>query len=237
MPCIFFHAQQQGQWINESFKVVSRSSDASTSSKIWESSTDGQGGDKANHTSDDARESQRLTEESDASPPKRPRIISDCKLSASEIDAVLTAEVPDLGLFSILKVCNSAATHDRLKEKFLKSRFIPSKTWVAPKRQCGQKERCVSSDFFNQELYPCIRSSVGKDALFCIVCILFGCQKIVLTTDPLTDWSNARRLVAKHEKTNDHKLAQQGSIDFLRICDKEQLGIVQHMTKAQYDLL
>lgn len=59
----------------------------------------------------------------------------------------------------------------------------------------------------------------------------------MLTTEPLIDWSNARQLVVKHEKTNDHKLAQQRSIDFLRICDKEQLGIVQHMTKAQYDLL
>ena len=147
-------------------KVVSRPSDASTSSENRESSTDGHAGDEATHTSDDTGESQRLTEESEALPPKRPRIVSDCKLSASEIDAVLTAEVPDLGLFSILKVRNSAATHDRLKEKFLKSRFVPSKTWVAPKRQCGRKKHCVSSDFFNQELYPCIRYSVSKDALY-----------------------------------------------------------------------
>ena len=99
------------------------------------------------------------------------------------------------------------------------------------------KRSVVSADFFNQELYPCIRYSVTRDALYCIVCILFGCQKIMLTTEPLTDWSNARRLVSKHDKTSDHKFAQQRSIDFLRICDKEQLGIAQHMTKAQYDLL
>ena len=108
---------------------------------------------------------------------------------------------------------------------------------MAPKRQCGQKNRSVSTDFFNHDLYPCIRYSVTKDAVYCIVCILFGNQKIVLTTEPLTDWSNARRLISKHEKTSDHKFAQQRSIDFLRVFDKEQLGIVQHMTKAQYELL
>ena len=86
-------------------------------------------------------------------------------VNASEIDAILTAEVPDLGLFSIAKFRNSAATQDRLREKILKSRFVPSKTWVAAKRQCGQKKRCVSADFFNKEMYPCIHYSVTRDAL------------------------------------------------------------------------
>ena len=146
-------------------KVVSWPSDASTSSETGESSTDGQ----RYHTSDDVDS----TEESELSPPKSPRTVSGCKLSASEfeIDSILTAEVPDFGLFSIVKVCNSAATHDRLKEKLLKSRFVPSKTWVAPKRQGGQKKRCVSADFFNQELYPCIRYRVTKGAIYCILCI------------------------------------------------------------------
>lgn len=191
---------------------------------------DGQAG---HHTSDDTAAS----EASEHSPPKWPKTVSEYKLSASEIDAILTAEIPDLGLFSITKVRNSAATHDRLKEKLLKSRFVPSKTWVAPKRQCGQKKRCVSADFFNQELYPCVCYSVTRDALYCIVCILFGSQKIMLTTEPLMDWSNAIQLLSKHEKTADHKLAQQRSIDFLRVCNKEQLGIAQHMTKAQYELI
>ena len=59
----------------------------------------------------------------------------------------------------------------------------------------------------------------------------------MLTTEPLTDWSNAKRLISKHEKTTDHKFAQQRSLDFLRVIDKEQLGIAQHMTKAQSELL
>ena len=63
-------------------EVVSRPSDASTSSETRESSTDGHAGDEATHTSDDTGKSQRLTEEPEASPPKRPRIVSDCKLSA-----------------------------------------------------------------------------------------------------------------------------------------------------------
>ena len=88
-----------------------------------------------------------------------------------------------------------------------------------------------------QELYPCVCYSVSKDALYCIVCILFGLQNVMLTTAPLTDWSNARRLICKHENTSDHKFAQEKSVNFLRVCDKEQLGIAQHMTKAQYELM
>ena len=147
------------------------------------------------------------------------------KLSMAEVDSILSVAVPDLGLFPIHSVRSSAATCDRLKEKLLKARFVPSKTWVAPKRQCGQKNRSVSADFFNQDLYPCIRYSVAKDGLYCIACILFGSQKITLTTEPLIDWSNARRLISKHQKTSDHKLAQQRSVDFLRICNKEELDI------------
>ena len=62
--------------------------------------------------------------------------------------------------------------------------------------------------------------------------ILFGLQNVMLTTAPLTDWSNAIRLICKHEITSDHKFAQEKSVNFLRVCDKEQLGIAQHMTKG-----
>ena len=217
-------------------KVISKPSDASSSSSgshAEGSSTDRDGQCHGARVDDSA-------EDLGPSPLKRAKTVShtlDSKLSASEVDAILTAEVPDLGLFPIVNVRNSAATHDRIKEKLLKSRFVPSKCSVAPKRQCGQKKRCVSDDFFNQELYPCVCYSVSKDALYCIVCILFGLQSVMLTTAPLTDWSNARRLICKHENTSDHKFAQEKSVNFLRVCDKEQLGIAQHMTKAQYELM
>ena len=132
-------------------KVISKPSDASSSSSgshAEGSSTDHDG--QCHGASDDDS-----AEDSGPSPLKRAKMFShtlDSKLSASEVDAILTAEVPVLGLFPIVKVRNSAATHDRLKEKLFKSRFVPSKSWVAPKRQCGQKKR-VSDDFFNQELY------------------------------------------------------------------------------------
>ena len=216
-------------------KVISKPSDASSSSGSHaEGSSTNHDGQCHGARDDDS------AEDSGPSPLKRAKTVShtlDSKLSASEVDAILTAEVPDLGLFPIVKVRNSAATHDRLKEKLLKSRFVPSKSWVAPKRQCGPKKRSVSDDFFNQELYPCVCYSVSKDALYCIVCILFGLQNVMLTTVPLTDWTNARRLISKHENTSDHKFAQEKSVNFLRVCDKEQLGIAQHMTKAQYELM
>ena len=65
------------------------------------------------------------------------------------------------------------------------------------------KNRSVSADFFNPDLYPCIRCSVAKDGLYCIACILFGSQ--------LSNY--ARQLISKHQKTSDHKLAQQRSVD------------------------
>ena len=52
------------------------------------------------------------------------------KLSMVEVDSILSVAVPDLGLFPIHSVRSSAATCDRLKEKLLKARFVPSKTWV-----------------------------------------------------------------------------------------------------------
>ena len=117
-----------------------------------------------------------------------------------DLDSILSVEGPDLGLFPILSIRNSAATCNRLKEKLLKARFMPNKTWVAPKRPCGQKNRSVSADFFSSELYPCIRYSVAKDGLHCVACILFGSQRITSTTEPLIDWSNARRLISKHQR-------------------------------------
>ena len=130
-------------------KVISKPSDSSSSSSgshAEGSSTDHDGQCHGARDDDSA-------EDSGPSPLKRTKTVShtlDSKLSASEVDAILTAEVPDLGLFPIVKVRNSAATHDRLKEKLLKSRFVPSKssvTSVAPKWQCGQNKRCVSDDF------------------------------------------------------------------------------------------
>ena len=134
-------------------RVISKPSDASSSrsgSHAEGSSTDHDGQCHGAHDDDSA-------EDSGPSPLKGAKTVShtlDSKLSASEVDAILTAEEPDLGLFPIVKVRNSAATHDRLKEKLLKSRFVPSKSWVAPKRQCSQKKRCVSDDFFQPRTVP-----------------------------------------------------------------------------------
>ena len=126
-------------------KVISKPSDASSSSGSHaEGSSTNHDGQCHGARDDDS------AEDSGPSPLKRAKTVShtlDSKLSASEVDAILTSEVPDLGLFPIVKVRNSAATHDRLKEKLLKSRFVPSKSWVAPKRQCGQKKRVFQMIF------------------------------------------------------------------------------------------
>ena len=75
-----------------------------------------------------------------------------------DLDSILSVEGPDLGLFPILSIRNSAATCNRLKD------------------------------------------SVAKDGLHCVACILFGSQRITSTTEPLIDWSNARRLISKHQR-------------------------------------
>ena len=57
--------------------------------------------------------------------------------------------------------------------------------------------------------------------------ILFGSQRITLTTEPLIYWSNRSWLISKYQKTSDHRLAQQRNVELLRICKNEELGIVQ----------
>ena len=98
-------------------KVISKPSDASSSSGSHaEGSSNDHVGQCHGARDDDS------AEDSGPSPLKRAKTVShtlDSKLSASEVDAILTAEVPDLGLFIIVKVRNSAATHDKLKEKLL----------------------------------------------------------------------------------------------------------------------
>ena len=72
-------------------KVVSRTCEASILSEAGESSTGGQ----EHNFSDDVDP----TEEPGPSAPKRIKTVNDCKMSASEIDAILTAEVPGFGMF------------------------------------------------------------------------------------------------------------------------------------------
>ena len=77
-----------------------------------------------------------------------------------------------------------------------------------------------------------------RRSLLCSVYFIW-CPKIMLTTETLSDWSNARRLVSKHEKTKLMTISlinKEASI-FLRGCDKEQLVIPHHMTKSQYELI
>ena len=125
-------------------------------------------------------------------PSKRSKKVEDTTLSQTVTYSILSTDVPDFGLYLIETLRRRSATHDGLKKKLLTARFVPDKTWVAPKHLCGKQNRTVSADFFNSQLYPSIRYSVNKDGLYCAACVLFGNQKIVLTTEPLKDWSNAR---------------------------------------------
>jgi hypothetical protein len=81
-------------------------------------------------------------------------------LSPLKIDSILSACVPDTGLFSISKVRKSVCTHDSLKEKLLLSRFVPDKTWMAPKHACGKYNQSFPVAFFDSERYPSLRYSV-----------------------------------------------------------------------------
>ena len=57
--------------------------------------------------------------------------------------------------------------------------------------------------------------------------------RVQCSNEHLVDWSNASQFISKYQKTSDHRLAQQRNVELLRICKNEELGIVQHMTKAQ----
>ena len=117
------------------------------------------------------------------------------------------------------------------------SRFVPDKTWKAPKRLCGKQNRSVPVAFFDSEQYPSLRYSVCSDGVYCVVCILFGSQEIALTTEPLQDWSNAKRIVEKHIATSDHNLSQEKSVGFLRVTGQKQQSISQQLSKAECDMI
>ena len=86
-------------------------------------------------------------------------------------------------------------------------------------------------DFFDAAKYPPLRYSVSQDGIYCVSCVLFADGDILLHTKPLQDWSNGRRLTAKHLQTDGHACAHQQAVEFIRVCENKQCSVISSISK------
>lgn len=121
---------------------------------------------------------------------------------------------------------------DNQKYSVLKTRFEPIRGWVAPLRECGKKSRRVPDFVFDSEQYPYLRYSPMLDGVFCAPCHAFNATDNVLVARPLTDWSNAKRVVDSHKNSKEHLNALAMSDNFVKICNKEEQSIVEFGSDA-----
>lgn len=123
---------------------------------------------------------------------------------------------------------------DKQRLEALNSRFQPTKGWEAPLRACGKKYRRVPDFVFNETLSPFLRYSPVLDGVFCAPCFIFSnaSNSYTLVTRPLTDWSNAKRIVDIHVKSEDHQNAIFKAKHFIKICNKEEQNILEFGSNA-----
>ena len=64
---------------------------------------------------------------------------------------------------------------------------------------------------------------------------LFADADILLRTKSLQDWSNGRRLAAKHLQTDGHARAHQRAVEFIRVCENKQCSVISSLSKAHIE--
>ena len=121
---------------------------------------------------------------------------------------------------------------DSQRFSVLTTRFEPSKGWTAPFRACGKKMRRVPDFVFSSEQFPYLRYSPTLDGVFCASCYVFSTAENVLVSRPLTDWSNAKKVVDGHKCSADHLTSMTKADHLVRICNKEEQSILEFGSTA-----
>lgn len=124
---------------------------------------------------------------------------------------------------------------DEDRYSILTQKFKPEKNWKGPLRQFGDKMRRVPALVFDQETYPTLAYSKAEDGAYCADCVAFSPAKVILSSKPLTDWKNAKKLVDKHIASSDHRTAHVKASAFLKICKKEEPSIPESLNKHYQD--
>ncbi|KAJ8320555.1 hypothetical protein KUTeg_002142, partial [Tegillarca granosa] len=102
----------------------------------------------------------------------------------------------------------------------------------APLTLIGKKQRRVPNFAFDEDKYPTLSYSPSLDGVFCNVCVAFSKNQNVLSTKPLTDWSNAKKVVDTHLGTKEHMRAVELSKNFLRVCKNDAPSIAEKISSA-----
>lgn len=123
---------------------------------------------------------------------------------------------------------------DSKKYAVLTTRFEPHRGWVAPLREFGKKaaSRRVPDFVFEQEKHPYLRYSPLLDGVFCAPCFAFNATENVLVARPLIDWSNAKKVVDGHTRSEEHMDSITRADHFVRICRKEEQNVVEFGSTA-----
>ncbi|KAK0146901.1 repressor of the inhibitor of the protein kinase [Merluccius polli] len=135
----------------------------------------------------------------------------------------------DLGC---VKADELKTTSDSVKLKAIQSRFKPPRGWVPPARVICGKQRKIPEEFFDESIYPTLRYSKSVDGVFCVACMLFSSDDMVLRTKPLTDWSNAKKIVSRHMSTPAHHSAQLRAGEFVDVALGKSQSIYSKLDRS-----
>lgn len=168
-----------------------------------------------------------------SSPPHEPL----ASTSSHEPEVLAPAASSSLATDDIgnIKADELKSASDSIKLNALQNRFRPQRGWVAPSKCIFGKQRKIPDEFFNETLYPTLRYSKSKDGIFCVACMLFSSGDQILRTKPLSDWSNAKKIVSKHLATQAHQSAQLRAAEFLHICTGKSQSICAALDRSYQD--
>ncbi|KAL2102372.1 hypothetical protein ACEWY4_001540 [Coilia grayii] len=151
--------------------------------------------------------------------------------SASSANEPRVSPLSDLSDIGKLQPDALKCAPDSVKLIVLQNRFRPDRGWKPPSTLIFGKLRKVP----DESKYPTLRYSVCQDSLFCVACMLFSSGDLILRTKPLRDWSNAKKIVAKHIATQAHQNAQLRASEFLQICTGKKLSICSSLDRSHQE--
>ena len=109
--------------------------------------------------------------------------------------------------------------------------------WVAPLRECGRTARRVPDFVFDSEQFPYLIYSPVLDGVYCAPCYTFNTADNILVARPLTDSSNAKKVVEGHKHSKQHLNALTKADHFVKICKKEQQNVIEFGSTAYRNIV
>lgn len=107
-----------------------------------------------------------------------------------------------------------------------------------PVRSFGAKKRKFNPSLLN--VYDFLRYSATLDGCFCAPCFVFGFvdplhSQTILISNPLVDWSNARKILDRHKASKTHFGSVHNSQEFVKVFEGKQDSVYQRISKVYND--